>query len=211
MSKLKVKVDNIQVRKYGIKLHIHEIKNIFALESRIRTIYELEGIVEESDEAIEAMQAKISLVCGNPEEVKRLMWFLKKDSQRVNFIQAYVAGRKSYLAGEDINVGFTNYFRQLCLSPKTEELSNQFQHCFSTIISSIQYEDLKCYVTWLVEEYRAMYGKVNEHIEEFFNMGYEYLQLPPNKRRHIPRNTIVFEINGEEHFIDLLRTSACGL
>lgn len=211
MAKLKVKVDNIQVRKYGVKLHIHEIKNISALESRIRTIYELEGLLQESDKAVKAMQAQITLACGKPEKVKQLMRFLKKDSQRVNFIQAYVAGRKSYLAKENINAGFTNYFRELCLSPRTAELSRQFQQCFSAVVSSVQYDDIKCYVTWLVEEYRAMYSKVNEHIDEFFVMGYEYLQLPPNKRRHIPRNTPVLKIDGEEYFIDLIKSSVCGL
>lgn len=208
---MKINLDNIRVRMYGINLHIHEIKNISALESRIRTIYELEGIVEESNEAIKTMQAKITLACGNPEEVKQLMKLLKKDSQQINFIEAYIAGRKSYLAGEDIEVGFTNYFRELCLSPQAVELSNQLQSCCSTIKSSIQYDDLKCYVTWLVEEYRAMYSKVNDHIDEFFVMGYEYLQLPPQKRRHIPSHVITLEIDGEEYFIDLIKTCACGL
>lgn len=212
MSKLKgIKFENIKVHMYGIDLHIHEIKNISALESRIRTIYELEGIVEESDEAIKTMQAKITLAYGNPEEVKRLMKLLKRDSQQINFIEAYIAGRKSYLAEEDIEVGFTNYFRELCLSPQTVELSNQLQSCCSTIKSSIQYDDLKCYVTWLVEEYRAMYSKVNDHIDEFFEMGYEYLQLPPQKRRHIPSHVITLEIDGEEYFIDLIKKCACGL
>lgn len=208
---MKINLDNIRVRMYGINLHIHEIKNISALESRIRTIYELEGIVEESDEAIKTMQAKIALACGNPEEVKRLMKLLKKDSQQINFIEAYIAGRKSYLAGEDIEVGFTNYFRELCLRPQTVELSYQLQSCCTAIKSSIQYDDLKCYVTWLVEEYRAMYSKVNDHIDEFFEMGYEYLQIPPKKRRHIPSHVITLEIDGEEYFIDLKKSSACGL
>lgn len=168
---MKINLDNIRVRMYGINLHIHEIKNISALESRIRTIYELEGIVEESDEVIKTMQAKIALACGNPEEVKRLMKLLKKDSQQINFIEAYIAGRKSYLAGEDIEVGFTNYFRELCLSPQAVELSNQLQSCCYSIISSIRYDDLKCYVTWLMEEYRTMYSKVKSILMNFLKWG----------------------------------------
>lgn len=204
-------IDNIKVRVHGVKLYIHEIKNVSALESRIRTIYELEGIVEESDEAIKTMQAKITLACGNPEEIKRLMGFLKMDSHRVDFLQAYNEGKKSYLAGEEMEVGFTNYFRKLCMSLENIEFNKQFQDCFSKIVSLIQYEELREIVSLLVEEYRHMYCKVNDHIDEFFELGYEYMQLPPKKKRHIPSHIIPLEIDGEEYFIDLKKSSACGL
>lgn len=89
--------DNIKVRIHGVKLYIHEIKNVSALESRIRTIYELEGIVKGIDEEIKVLQAQIILACGNPEKVKQFMRFLKKDSHRVDFLQAYIAGKKVIL------------------------------------------------------------------------------------------------------------------
>lgn len=204
-------IDNIKVRVHGVKLYIHEIKNVSALESRIRTIYELEGIVKGIDEEIKVMYAKIALACGNPEKVKQFMRFLKKDSHRVDFLQAYIAGKKSYLAGEEREVGFKNYLRKLLRSPENVRFSNRFQECFSTIISLIEYDDLREDFSWFVEEYRDMYSMVNDHIDEFFELGYEYMQLPPKKRRHIPSHIITLEIDGEEYFIDLRKSSACGL